>query len=280
MRHLINGILDFRRRFLPELADVFKKLDNGQQPDCLFVACSDSRVVPNLFASTNPGEMFVVRNVGNLIPPCTKGHTKTKEVERYVDSSGAALEFSTIGLNIRNIVVCGHSKCGAMVALNTCHGDTTAMTKDKPYIANWLHNAKPSLDRLNEYRRTKKPIVFKGLSVDGDILAHIDIENLSEEDQLSQVNVLQQLEHISSYDVVARRIKNHELILHAWWFNISNAEVWAYSERKQRFLLLDEERAQGLLEKISQIESGNFDPTTFRPPPWLAGITPKKNNSQ
>lgn len=285
MRYLIHGILDFRRRFLPQLVDTFKKLDEGQYPDCLFVACSDSRVVPNLFASTNPGEMFVVRNVGNLIPPPLhqskdqihnkegKEEIKKPEGSQFIDSTGAALEFSTMVLGVQNIVVCGHSKCGAMNKFHACKGDTSGMAKDTPYISGWLNNISTSLEKLNKYKETKEPIRFKGLADDGDIFAHIDIENLSDADQLSQVNVLQQLEHIAQYGVVSERVLKKELILHGWWFNIGKAEVWAFSDRKQRFLLLDEERAEILLEKISQVEQGNVSTI---PPPWVAGIRKKK----
>jgi len=287
MKNLINGILDFRRNILPSLTDMFKHLDKGQSPDTLFVACSDSRVVPNLFASTSPGEMFVVRNVGNLIPPCldkSKNHDHNhNHHNQFVDSAGAALEFSSLNLKVKNIVACGHSKCGAMGFLN--QGKLDELKDSMPYIYNWLHNGKTSVEKLTKYKADPTtPLLFKGLSEDGDVSAHFDLEVFSDVDVLSQVNALQQLEHVASYKVVQERIKNKEVIMHAWWFNIANAEVWAFSDRKQKFLLLDEERAQVLLEKIESYEKGSpkkdNSPNGDYLPPWLAGIgikVPKKN---
>src|SRR5947207_15949364 len=106
MLKLIKGILKFRRERREAVKDVFAELALGQKPDTLFVVCSDSRVAVNVFASTDPGDLFVIRNVGNMVPPCgEQGHT--------MESEGAALEFALDSLQVRHIVVCGHSACGA-----------------------------------------------------------------------------------------------------------------------------------------------------------------------
>src|SRR3954467_13818539 len=109
MKKLIQGIIDFRKGLTEESRALFAKLALGQKPDSLFIACSDSRVVPNLFASTNPGDRFVVRNIGNLIPP--------KSLSLEDNSALAALEFSVLELNVTDIIVCGHSECGAIKML-------------------------------------------------------------------------------------------------------------------------------------------------------------------
>src|ERR1041384_7022651 len=112
MKKLIQGIIDFRRKLKPEMRATFARLALGQKPDALFIACSDSRVAPNVFASTNPGDLFVVRNVGNIIPPCgVMGNSVADE------SEAAAIEFAVTRLNVRDIIICGHSECGAMQAL-------------------------------------------------------------------------------------------------------------------------------------------------------------------
>src|SRR5271154_3047673 len=102
MKKLIQGIVDFRKNLTEENRALFAKLALGQKPDALFIACSDSRVVPNLFASTNPGDLFVLRNMGNLIPPVT--------APLQDNSASAVLEFSIFTLNVSDIVVCGHSE--------------------------------------------------------------------------------------------------------------------------------------------------------------------------
>src|SRR3990167_1720913 len=112
MRKLIEGIVDFRKNITEENREAFGKLALGQKPDALFIACSDSRVVPNLFASTNPGDLFVLRNIGNLIPPPSD--------QDQDNSAQAAIEFSVFTLNISNIIICGHSECGAIKALEEC----------------------------------------------------------------------------------------------------------------------------------------------------------------
>src|SRR3984885_10816693 len=113
MKKLVNGIVEFRKNLLPEYRQKFAKLAVEQKPDALFICCSDSRVAPNVFASTNPGDLFVIRNVGNIIPPCagSDGHSVADE------SEAAAIEFAIKNLNVSDIIVCGHSECGAMQAL-------------------------------------------------------------------------------------------------------------------------------------------------------------------
>src|SRR4051812_40341649 len=112
MKKLRQGIVDFRKSRRPEYAATFARLALGQAPDALFVACSDSRVVPNLFASTEPGDLFVLRNVGNIVAPCgAHGASESDE------SEGAALEFAILSLKVNDVIVCGHSECGAMRAL-------------------------------------------------------------------------------------------------------------------------------------------------------------------
>src|SRR5580700_5658148 len=111
MRKLIMGIVDFRERLLPQYAERFRELSRGQSPDTLFITCSDSRVVPDLLVSTDPGELFVMRNVGNLVPPATVEGASTGDL-----SEASAIEFATLVLKVTNIVVCGHSECGAMKA--------------------------------------------------------------------------------------------------------------------------------------------------------------------
>jgi carbonic anhydrase len=112
MRKLLRGIVDFRERQLPQYAEKFRHLATGQAPDALFVSCSDSRVDPNLLASTDPGDLFVLRNVGNLIPPATAEGVSTGDL-----SEAGAIEFALLVLKVPDIVICGHSSCGAMKAL-------------------------------------------------------------------------------------------------------------------------------------------------------------------
>jgi carbonic anhydrase len=107
MKKLIRGIMEFRKTRRPMVMDTFAKLALGQSPDCLFVACSDSRVAANVFASTDPGDLFVIRNVGNIVPK----HPNS-------GSTVAGLEYALNVLKVRHVIICGHSDCGAIRALS------------------------------------------------------------------------------------------------------------------------------------------------------------------
>jgi carbonic anhydrase len=217
MRKLIHGIVDFRKNVRDSYKDTFARLALGQRPDTLFIACSDSRVVPNLFASSDPGDLFVIRNVGNLIPPCGElGHSASDE------SEAAAIEFALLKLPVTEIIVCGHSECGAMVSLGNGRG-----TVEPSNLRSWLRHGEVSLQRM---------MAGNGLG-----------EHLEPHNQLSQLNVLEQLEHLRTYPLVADRIQAGQLRLHAWWFDIKEAEVYEYDPSEGRFRLIDEEFASRLL---------------------------------
>ncbi len=220
MKKLIQGIVDFRQKTQASYREAFGNLAIGQSPNTLFVACSDSRVVPNTFASTNPGDLFVLRNVGNLIPPCDENGLSTGD-----EAEAAAIEFSLITLNVQNIIVCGHSECGAMRALI----DNRDKVKMKN-LKNWLRHGDTALDQLHE-----------GLTLDNTLSPH---------NQLSQLNVLLQLEHIKSYPPVKKRLAEGSLELHGWWFDIAKADVYAYEEPHQKFILIDEVEAERILARL------------------------------
>jgi len=195
MRKLIMGIVDFRERLLPQYAQRFRELSHGQSPDTLFITCSDSRVVPDLLVSTDPGELFVMRNVGNLVPPATVEGASTGDL-----SEASAIEFATLVLKVTNIVICGHSECGA---------------------------------------------VFR-LDHEGPLDA-----GLSRHDQLAQLNVLVQLEHLASYPIVRRQIAAGKLQLSGWWFDIARGNMLVYQREKRMFEIIDRSTAEALLSRLA-----------------------------
>jgi len=220
MEKLVKGILEFRRKVQPDVRDTFARLALGQKPDSLFIACSDSRVVPNLFASTEPGDLFVLRNVGNLVPSweelgAGKGDT----------SVGAALEFSVKELKIKDIVVCGHSECGAMKAILEQPGNP-----EMPYLSSWLKNGLPAI------KDKKLPLN--------------ETPDLSEANRLSQLNVLMQIQHLRTYPFIRQAIRKNELRVHGWWFDIHHADVHAYKSGIKSFVLMDEKEAENTLQDL------------------------------
>lgn len=214
MRKLVSGIVDFRQNALPSYREKFAKLALGQSPDTLFVACSDSRVVPNLFASTDPGDLFVVRNVGNLVAPCGPDGLSVGD-----QSEAAAIEFAVLTLGVKDVIVCGHSECGAMQAIAKGRQHL-----DPPHLREWLRHGEPSLARV------------------GALYDDQEGANL-----LSMANVLQQISHLETYPVIKGRVAAGTLRLHGWWFELSTANVYSYDTKEQRFVLIDEAEAAHIL---------------------------------
>ncbi len=204
MKKLLQGIAAFRKSLTEEKRRLFASLALGQKPDALLIACSDSRVVPNLFASTNPGDLFVLRNIGNLIPPCN---------DAFDNSVSAALEFATFSLNVQDIIICGHSECGAMQAI----ADIAAQpdTPKPDHLRAWLRH--------------------------GQGACHIPPPNshLSKVNQLSQTNTLLQLQHLMSYPFIQEKVEQGRLHLHGWWFDIAQAGVYSYDPQRKKFILIE-----------------------------------------
>jgi carbonic anhydrase len=223
MKKLIKGLLDFQRHGFPAYRSTFARLANGQSPDCLFIACSDSRVVPNLFVSTDPGDLFVIRNVGNMVPPAdAMGQSLGDQAE------AAALEYSLLHLPVEDVVVCGHSGCGAMKAVLGGYADQRT-----PNLCCWLEIGRPALATLE---RGDKKVG----------------EGLTPADRLSQLNVLQQLEHLRSYPVVRERLEAGKLRLHGWWFDIGHAQVHVYRPELERFVPIDETEGERMLAELGE----------------------------
>jgi len=224
MQKLINGIIDFRNHSLSEYKAKFSKLAAGQSPDTLFIACCDSRVVPNVFASSDPGDLFVLRNIGNLIPPY-----KTGEERDETDMSvGAAIEFSLDVLKVKDIIICGHSECGAMATLMA-----DGLNHGKSFTNQWLTYAWPAYKNFEQ--QTQHP--------------HLN-PKLSKHNQLSQVNVLEQIVHMKTYPLVQEKIAKGAVRLHGWWFDLATADVHYYHPGRHEFMVIDQYSAKELLASL------------------------------
>lgn len=210
MKKLVQGVIDFRKKVRPTMLGTFEKLALGQTPDVLLVTCSDSRVAVNVFASTDPGDLFVMRNVGNIIPPFHSGSSESF-------GTGAGLEFALQSLQVKHIIICGHSECGAMIA---AHAGINTITL--PSLKEWLRAG------FDETLRA------------------------ADHNTLSQMNVLKQIEHLKSYPEVAKRLALGGLKLHAWWFEIKNADIYAYDFEAKKFELMDEHFALKLIQELGE----------------------------
>ncbi|HMA73903.1 MAG TPA: carbonic anhydrase [Xanthobacteraceae bacterium] len=221
MRKLIAGIVDFQERMLPQYAQRFKELAFGQTPDALFITCADSRVVPSLLASTHPGDLFTMRNVGNLIPPATAEGISIGDF-----SEASAIEYAVLVLKVPDIVVCGHSECGAMKAIIA-----NSPPPDTPNLAKWLHHARRAAFRLEQ----------EG-ALDAKLKPH---------DQLSQLNVLVQLEHLMSYSIVRDKVTAGTLRLSGWWFEVESGNMYVYDRTCRSFEVIDRQMAERLVARLA-----------------------------
>jgi carbonic anhydrase len=199
---IIQGVLDFQKRIFGQKRELFHELGKGQQPMALFITCSDSRINPDLLAQTQPGELFVLRNAGNLVPPHNAG----------TGAEAATVEYAVVQLRIRDIILCGHSKCGAM------HGliEQPALGK-LPSVAGWLVHAKEVL--------TKLPA------------------NVSQEELLAHAieeNVLVQMEHLKTHPAVRDALAARTLRLHGWVYHFEKGKVDTYDPLSGRFVPLDQ----------------------------------------
>jgi carbonic anhydrase len=220
MRKILLGILNFRDRLLPHYEARFRALAEGQSPDALLITCSDSRLLPDVLMSIDPGELFVMRNVGNLVPPATVYGDSTGDL-----SEASAIEYSVLVLKVRHLIVCGHSECGAMKSALA-----RKPMSETPNLAKWLHHAAPAVFRLEQ----EGPLDPR----------------LSPCDQLSQLNVLVQLEHLTSYPIVRERLAEGALHLSAWWFEIAKGEMRAYQRESRSFEAIDRDTVERMLSRL------------------------------
>ncbi|MEW5974238.1 MAG: carbonic anhydrase [Acidobacteriota bacterium] len=203
MERLVQGIHQFKSTYFSSERELFEKLAKGQEPEVLFITCSDSRISPNLLTQSKPGDLFVIRNAGNIIPP----HGAANGGE------GATIEFAVAGLGVKDIIVCGHTQCGAMKGLLD-----PDQLKDLPVVASWLGHAEA----------TRRIIKENYPSLEGPARLKATIEE----------NVLVQLENLKTAPSVASRLAKGTLHLHGWVYKIETGEVFHYAPREGQFVLL------------------------------------------
>jgi carbonic anhydrase len=190
---ILVGIGRFHDHF-EEQRDLFERLaTEGQSPEVLFIACSDSRVAPELLTGAEPGDLFVIRNIGNLIPPYGVGEVGV----------GAGLEYALRHVGVRSVILCGHTDCGSIKAL-----DAPPDWSREPHLARWIEHARPAWTKIEA----------SGIPLEERHLATV------------RENVLLQLEHLRSYDPVREGERAGTLTLHGWVYHLELGTVEAYDE--------------------------------------------------
>jgi len=202
MDHIIDGVLRFQREVYPNEAALFRELALAQTPSVLFIGCADSRVVPEMLTQQGPGELFVVRNAGNIVPPYSM----------YPGGVTASIEYGVAVLGIPDIVVCGHSGCGAMTAIQR---GGEALEK-LPSVGRWLHYADAARDAVAR-----------------------ECGACNEEEYLNALvheNVLVQLDNLLTHPTVAAAIEAKQLRVHGWVYNMRGGVVETYDAQAGEFV--------------------------------------------
>lgn len=209
MDKIYRGVQIFRTRIFPQQSAFFKDLASGQKPLALFITCSDSRIDPDLITQTEPGELFVLRNAGNIVPP----------YNTLGGGEAATIEYAVDVLKIPHIIVCGHSLCGAMQALFS-----RQQCANLPSVAQWLGQAEAA----------RRAVLAKAGVNNGDVVTPGPemLESFIEQ------NVLLQMVHLRTHPSVAAALARGELELHAWVYVFEEGEVLAYDAHADKFLPL------------------------------------------
>lgn len=205
MQKLVQGIHAFQQNIFDSQKDLFERLASGQQPLALFITCSDSRIDPSLLTQTDPGELFILRNAGNIVPPYNS----------VAGGEAATIEYAVDVLNVRDAIICGHSHCGAMNGL--LHPE---QTEALPAVKGWLTHA-AATGRIIK-----------------DNYAHITAESARLTAAVEE-NVLVQIENLRTHPCVASALSRGELKLHAWTYKFETGQVFCYDPQVGQYLPLE-----------------------------------------
>jgi carbonic anhydrase len=204
MKKLMEGVRQFVHTVQGEERELFSRLETSQDPDVLIVTCSDSRIALHLLTQARPGDLFVMRNVGNIVPPSSG---------RHLGGEAATLEFATVALEVRDIIVCGHSNCGAMKGLLD-----PGVVAGMPLVKEWLEQCEPT-----------RRIVVEQLS---------DLDAAARLERAIEINVLAQLNNLRTYPFVVARKSAGDLQLHGWVYDIGSGDVRAFDSDSGAFVSL------------------------------------------
>jgi carbonic anhydrase len=207
MKKLLEGAVAFRQNDFETHEQLFAELGKEQKPHTLFIGCSDSRLVPSMITATGPGELFIVRNLANIVPPY-------KQTGEYL-AAVSAIEFAIQALEVENIVVCGHSNCGGIAALFK----TEEYFQKLPHTRKWLELALPVKKKVLE------------ILPDG---SHASREWLTE-----QMNIVEQIHHLLTYPYIAEKYNNRLLSISGWYYIIETGDIYSYNVDKGFFELIN-----------------------------------------
>uniref|UniRef100_A0AC35U6C7 Carbonic anhydrase n=1 Tax=Rhabditophanes sp. KR3021 TaxID=114890 RepID=A0AC35U6C7_9BILA len=248
---VLQGVLKFRKNVRKDLVKQFEQVRNNPQPTALFFTCMDSRILPARFTSSNVGDMFVVRNSGNMIPGARSYGSAGYEVS--VNTEPAALELAVKRGNINHVIVCGHSDCKAINTLYELDIEKQKFSESSP-MDRWLRrNGYDSLKKLKKRIRIGPNIPIEFITEDESYSFSALIDPNDEhniEDKLSQINTLQQLLNIASHEFMTEYMSDKKVFIHAMWFDIYTGNMHMFSKPDKKFVLIDENNTDQLLADV------------------------------
>ncbi len=206
MEKLVRGFLKFRTEVFGQKKALFSKLSDKQTPRALFITCSDSRVDPTLLTQTDPGELFILRNAGNMVPPYGS----------MQGGSTATIEYAVAMLNVPHIIVCGHTDCAVMKAL--LHPEHV---HDLPAVKEWLGQAETTRRLMRDH--------------------HVGSTGKRRLIQTTQENVRAQLDHLRTHPSIALALRKGKVDLHGWVYSIATGDIWVYDFGSEQFTSLLED---------------------------------------
>lgn len=202
---LFDGIKKFNKTDFLHNKELFEKLGRAQKPHTLFIGCCDSRVVPSLITKTLPGELFIIRNIANIVP-------YYRMSDEFLATT-SAIEYAFKILNVQNIVICGHSNCGGCTALYA----SDEVLKNTPHTKKWLELS----SRVKEKIESEK----------------ID-DPMEKEWKTEQLNVVEQMNHLITYPYIKQAYRENKLAIFGWYYLIETGEVYNYDKDKKEFILI------------------------------------------
>lgn len=204
MENLARGVAQFQKHAYPSRRALYEKLAGGQSPSTLFITCSDSRIDPSLLTQTDPGDLFVVRNAGNLVPAFAADG----------EGTGAAIEFAVVGLEVKHIIICGHSDCGAMKGLLN-----PEKLETMPQVAGWLRHA----EAVRTVLSVREP------KAEGKAFLKAAIEE----------NVRAQMTNLETHPSVAAALAAKKVTIHGWVYDIGRGAVSVFDPLEDCFVAID-----------------------------------------
>ena len=206
MDSLFDGVKEFNANDFLDNKALFEKIGRIQEPHTLFIGCSDSRIVPNLITKTLPGELFVIRNIANLVPPY-------RTSDEFLATT-SAIEYSVKILNVSTILICGHSNCGGCNALYM----DEARGAEIPHTRKWLELAKNVRSKMLKLK-IADPAVREWMT--------------------EQLNIVEQMNHLLSYPYIREKYNKGELNILGWYYIIGTGEVFNYQKNENKFVKIE-----------------------------------------